>query len=102
MESKLTPELSVALDRAMAAAGTDPLVSLLDIMEQLTGPQIGIDDIVYQVESDIEAARPYQSKEDREACAKTQERCQYALRLILKAKKILESYRPVSESYTNS
>jgi len=81
MESKLTPELSVALDRAMTAAGTDPLVEALDALRDVMG---------WYESSDISACM-YDMGEQSEYH-----------RTIRKARAVLAKYRPVSESDTNS
>ena len=75
MDSKLTPELSVALDRAMTAAGTDPLVEALDALRSCVdaweGGEIG------DWRGALDAAS-------------------------VRARDVLSKYRPVSESDTQN
>lgn len=47
MESKLTPEMSQALDRAMTAAASDPLVEALEAIQQLVDAGDKIDEDYY-------------------------------------------------------
>lgn len=72
MESKLTPELSKALDRAIDAAASDPLVEALDALSQLVDAGDKIDEDYYD---SIDAAQS-------------------------RARAVLAKYRPVSDSDT--
>lgn len=79
MESKLTPELSKALDRAIDAAGTDPLVEALEACE-------------------LARVALVSRAVDHEGKAQLY-RAGAAVRAL---EAVLAKYRPVSESDTNS
>ena len=101
MQSKLTPELSKALDRAIDAAASDPLVEALSILRELID-DADIGGIVDRAEEDAYHAEKYAENEEEENNAGVaMTKCQHALRLIQKARKLLAKYRPaLSDSDT--
>ena len=79
MESKLTPELSQALDRAIDAAASDPLVEAIGALRDVMGW--------------------YDYSEIAQCMKEMGEQAEYH-RTIRRARAVLSKYRPVSNSDT--
>ena len=103
MESKLTPELSQALDRAIDAAASDPLVEALGILRELI-EDADIEGLISRAEEDASQQRDYAERtgddEDKEAADRVIVLCTRAQRIADNARAVLAKYRPVSDSDT--